>query len=348
MGGGAGISVHGAFRVATENTLFAMPETAIGFFPDVGGSHFLAFLDGRLGEYLALTGEPLKADECYFSGLATHLIPSGRIPALLERLGSIDHPSAFYNNIIEEFSASFDVVAFNEFQEKMSWIDEYFGEKTVTEIIRALKAGQNTKAINAKKAAWIQEVLSKLESVSPTSLIVTLSMIRLQKKNMDTPLDVSLLRDYQQALFFLKTVADFEEAVNKRLIMKNRHDPIQWKPTFSWDDVALERNLLKQLGEALSQDETLSLAYLKDSIPFCTLNSLPDRTCFSKHRFSVLRNSYPNMNNGLPSEKVISAAFRRLGSPEKVKEALMEDYGDKEGVHHQIQYILDLKGRINE
>jgi len=60
MGGGAGISVHGKYRIATEKTLFAMPETAIGLFPDVGGSYFLPRLKGNLGLYLGLTGHRLK------------------------------------------------------------------------------------------------------------------------------------------------------------------------------------------------------------------------------------------------------------------------------------------------
>lgn len=63
MGGGAGLSVHGQFRIATERTVFAMPETAIGFFPDVGGSFFLSRLDGALGNYLALTGQRLKGSD---------------------------------------------------------------------------------------------------------------------------------------------------------------------------------------------------------------------------------------------------------------------------------------------
>lgn len=64
MGGGAGISVHGRFRVATENTVFAMPETAIGFFPDVGGSFFLSRL-GPLGVYLGLTGKRLTGSDVW-------------------------------------------------------------------------------------------------------------------------------------------------------------------------------------------------------------------------------------------------------------------------------------------
>ena len=63
MGGGAGVSVHGQYRIATENTVFAMPETAIGFFPDVGGSFFLPRLEGALGSYLALTGHRLKGQD---------------------------------------------------------------------------------------------------------------------------------------------------------------------------------------------------------------------------------------------------------------------------------------------
>lgn len=60
MGGGVGLSVHAPFRIATENTMFAMPETAIGFFPDVGGSFFLPRLDGQLGTYLGMTGKRLN------------------------------------------------------------------------------------------------------------------------------------------------------------------------------------------------------------------------------------------------------------------------------------------------
>jgi enoyl-CoA hydratase/carnithine racemase len=91
MGGGAGLSVHGRFRVATERTLFAMPETGIGFFPDVGGSHFLqaAGMGRALGTYLALTGARLHAADLLYSGLATHFVPSAAMgsPGLESGLG---------------------------------------------------------------------------------------------------------------------------------------------------------------------------------------------------------------------------------------------------------------------
>jgi len=66
VGGGAGITMHAPIRIATENTVFAMPETGIGFFPDVGGSFFLPRLDGELGTYLGLTGNSLKGEEVLY------------------------------------------------------------------------------------------------------------------------------------------------------------------------------------------------------------------------------------------------------------------------------------------
>uniref|UniRef100_A0A3Q2PAI1 3-hydroxyisobutyryl-CoA hydrolase n=1 Tax=Fundulus heteroclitus TaxID=8078 RepID=A0A3Q2PAI1_FUNHE len=88
MGGGVGLSVHGRFRVATEKTLFAMPETAIGLFPDVGGGHFLPRLRGKLGLFLALTGFRLKGRDVQRAGVATHFVESKKVKQLqlVERL----------------------------------------------------------------------------------------------------------------------------------------------------------------------------------------------------------------------------------------------------------------------
>ena len=80
--GGVGLSIHGKYRVATEKTLFAMPETAIGLIPDVGWSHFAPKLQGELGMYLALTGARLKGEDIYHSGIATHFVPSTSLPGL--------------------------------------------------------------------------------------------------------------------------------------------------------------------------------------------------------------------------------------------------------------------------
>ena len=96
MGGGVGISVHGAYRVATERTRLAMPETGIGFFPDVGGTWFLPRCPGAVGMYLGLTGALLTGADCLDAGLATHAVPSARLPelesALADAAGS-DRPN---------------------------------------------------------------------------------------------------------------------------------------------------------------------------------------------------------------------------------------------------------------
>jgi enoyl-CoA hydratase/carnithine racemase len=98
MGGGVGLSVHGRFRVATERTLFAKPETAIGLFPDVGGTHMLPRLAGAVGGaaaglYVGLTGVRLRAADCLASGLATHYVPSARLAELDAELARLDDGS---------------------------------------------------------------------------------------------------------------------------------------------------------------------------------------------------------------------------------------------------------------
>ena len=96
MGGGLGLSVHGRYRVVTERTTMAMPETAIGLFPDVGGSWFLDRAPGRLGTYLALTGARIKAADAIHCGLATHFVASTDIPALLDTLAHTSPEAALH------------------------------------------------------------------------------------------------------------------------------------------------------------------------------------------------------------------------------------------------------------
>ncbi|MDJ0979191.1 MAG: enoyl-CoA hydratase/isomerase family protein [Erythrobacter sp.] len=86
MGGGVGIAMPAKFRVATENTRFAMPETGIGLFPDVGGGWYLSRLGGRLGPFLALTGARLKGEECLWAGLATHYVEHAMLDDLKARI----------------------------------------------------------------------------------------------------------------------------------------------------------------------------------------------------------------------------------------------------------------------
>src|SRR5712672_3145531 len=89
MGGGAGVSVNGAYRVATERTMLAMPETGIGLFPDVGATRFLNLAPGHVGRYLALTGARLGPEDARYCGFATQFVPRERVPSLVEALGDM-------------------------------------------------------------------------------------------------------------------------------------------------------------------------------------------------------------------------------------------------------------------
>ena len=92
MGGGVGISQPARYRVATENTRFAMPETGIGLFPDVGGSFYLARLPNRIGQFLVLTGARLDGSECLWTGLATHYLPASALPEAKQRIAHGHEP----------------------------------------------------------------------------------------------------------------------------------------------------------------------------------------------------------------------------------------------------------------
>ena len=113
MGGGVGLSVHAPFRIATERTLFAMPETTIGNFPDVGGSFFPSRLDGEIETYLALTSERLRGVQAFYSGVATHYIHSSALESMTQRLSELvfkDHATLrerlnLVDKTIAEFSA---------------------------------------------------------------------------------------------------------------------------------------------------------------------------------------------------------------------------------------------------
>lgn len=165
MGGGVGLSVHAPFRVATEKTKLAMPETSIGLFPDVGASFFLSRLDGELGTYLGLTGHLLEGREAMYAGFATHYVPSERLPALEDRLNELDSSEHdVVNQAIEEFCAEPDYKP-SSLDPYRPVIDRCFAHNSVKDIIAALHE-------ETEEKEWAQDTIKVLESSSPTSLIV--------------------------------------------------------------------------------------------------------------------------------------------------------------------------------
>ncbi|XP_072468766.1 3-hydroxyisobutyryl-CoA hydrolase, mitochondrial isoform X3 [Notamacropus eugenii] len=171
MGGGVGLSVHGQFRVATEKTLFAMPETAIGFFPDVGGGYFLPRLPGKVGYLLALTGFRLKGRDVQKGGIATHFVDSDKLTMLEKDLLALKSPSK--ENVAEVLDAYQKKSKIDQdkpfvLEEHMDCINRCFSASTVEQIIQNLQEDGSRFAL---------EQLKTIKKMSPASLKITLRQI---------------------------------------------------------------------------------------------------------------------------------------------------------------------------
>eukprot|EP00126_Sphaerothecum_destruens_P004358 Sdes_comp18137_c0_seq1m7609 len=208
MGGGVGMSIHGKFRIATENSLFAMPETQIGFFPDVGASYFLPRLDGHLGMYLALTGARLKAQDVYYAGLATHFVTSEKLPELIQTLKSLpDFNVEAIGSLIDTYST---LAGPCSFRPHLDAIHRCFGQDSVPEIIAALQA---------ENSDWACETLGHLSKSCPLSLLITHRMIRIGYNS--TP-EQCFQMEFRISQRFLQNPC-FYEGINAMLIKKHKN-----------------------------------------------------------------------------------------------------------------------------
>jgi enoyl-CoA hydratase/carnithine racemase len=160
MGGGIGVSVHAPYRVASEHASFAMPETAIGFFPDIGASFFLPRLPGEVGTWLGLTGARVTGAEAVQAGLATHFTPRAGLPALAAALAA---------DGIGALAAHAAPLPASTLAETRPAIDRCFAADTVPDLLDRL-AGERT--------GWAGEATAALRSVSPSALFWTLRLLR--------------------------------------------------------------------------------------------------------------------------------------------------------------------------
>ncbi|GFP93898.1 3-hydroxyisobutyryl-coa hydrolase 1 [Phtheirospermum japonicum] len=173
MGGGAGASIHGRFRIATENSIFAMPETALGLFPDIGASYFLSRLPGFFGEYVGLTGARLDGAEMVACGLATHFVPSERLSMLEEALVKADSGDPdVISSIISDFSHIPNLKR-NSAYHRLETINKCFSRRTVEEIIATLE-----REAADKNDDLISSAILSLKKASPMSLKISLRSIR--------------------------------------------------------------------------------------------------------------------------------------------------------------------------
>ncbi|XP_068052469.1 3-hydroxyisobutyryl-CoA hydrolase, mitochondrial isoform X2 [Anomalospiza imberbis] len=237
MGGGVGVSVHGHFRVATEKTVFAMPETAIGLFPDVGGGYFLPRLSGKIGYYLALTGCRLKGRDVLRVGIATHFVESEKLPALENDLIALKSPSKEkIADLLNSYHTKCTIDQEKEFalHEHMEKINSLFSANSMEEIVKKLKQDGSPFAMKQ---------LETINKMSPTSLKLTLRQLR---EGASMSLQEVLRMEYRLSQACMKG-HDFYEGVRAVLIDKDQSP--KWKPA-ALEEVSDEfvDNCFKPLG----------------------------------------------------------------------------------------------------
>jgi enoyl-CoA hydratase len=211
MGGGVGISQPCRFRVATENSRFAMPETAIGLFPDVGGGWYLPRLPGRTGAFLALTGARLDGAECFALGLATHYVPSLALDDLKARIAA--DPERL-ESLLDECSATPPPARIEANREA---IDRLFASDDFEEILAALEADSSD---------WARKELETLRTKSPQACKVSLRVLY----------DGARVQDFMHEMRQEYAVAsrvvqrhDFVEGVRALLVDKDNQPA--WEPS---------------------------------------------------------------------------------------------------------------------
>lgn len=216
MGGGMGISQGAALRVVTERTKMAMPETAIGLFPDVGGGYFLSRCPGRVGEWLALTGDTIGAGDAIAYQLADGCMPSDRQVAVWDALAT---QSFADGAAIKAYVASQFVASQASDTSALADIDQYFALPTVGEIVRALEAADSD---------WARTTAATLRKRSPLMLHVVLEQIR-RARAMGLADDLRMERDMVRHCFFLRPGQSETVEGIRALAVDKDHAP-QWNP----------------------------------------------------------------------------------------------------------------------
>lgn len=215
MGGGAGVSVHGSHRVVTERTLFAMPETGIGFFPDVGATYVLPRLRGALGMYLGLAGAGLNAADCVWAGIGSCYVPAEGLAALEDALVRADLTGDAHR-AVDRLLAGFQTDPGPALlAEDIDRIDSCYGRSDL---------GAALKALSDDGTGWGEGQLEQLSSKSPTSLAVTYRQLQ---EGAALDFDDAMSLEYQLVPRFLGG-HDFREGVRALIIDKDGRP--EWRP----------------------------------------------------------------------------------------------------------------------
>ncbi|MBB5709662.1 enoyl-CoA hydratase/isomerase family protein [Sphingomonas xinjiangensis] len=210
MGGGVGISLPAKFRVATENTKFAMPETGIGLFPDVGGGWYLSRLPGRMGEYIALTGHRLDGAECLALGLASHYLPAERLEEAKARMAEApDQIESILNTLVAPAPQA-RILAHRDV------IDRLFASSTLEGIVAVLEADDSE---------WAQQQRATLRTKSPQAMKVSL---RLLAEGRAMPSFADEMRQEYAVATRVGRLPDFAEGV--RAVILDKDNAPKWNP----------------------------------------------------------------------------------------------------------------------
>lgn len=315
MGGGVGLSVHAPFRIATENTLFAMPETTIGFFPDVGASFFLPRMEGALGTYLALTSEQLKGVDAFYHGIGTHYIHSSTLPQLESRLGELQFPDhmdiqqrfKIINSTIEEFSTGLPSERPHISGELRKTIDQVFNkdQPNIQAILSSLEGVMSSDKPSSQLKTWAEKTIETLHTRSPISVAVTLQQMRVGRQ---WSIAETFQREYDIAARFMSH-PDFVEGVTARLIERKKERP-NWKPN-NFDKV--------------QPQEVQEFFKRRSELPLISSGDYKE---------------YPHQWIGLPKESEILREAAGKNSKEAIA-SLLEKYEGKQGVRERVAEVLE-------
>ncbi|MBO0748927.1 MAG: enoyl-CoA hydratase/isomerase family protein [Porphyrobacter sp.] len=235
MGGGVGISQPARFRVATENTLFAMPEGAIGLFPDVGAGWYLPRLKGRTGAFMALTGARLDGSECLWAGLATHYLPSERLAEVKARI--VETPGEIAT-ILNELSVEPPQARIAGNAGK---IDRLFARDGLEEIIAALEADPSE---------WAAKELKAVTAKCPTTAKVALREFAEGARRSDFAAEMRA--EYRLAARMMLR-PDFAEGV--RAVLIDKDNAPRWNPA---TPEGVTGKMLDEIFAPLPEDEEWS------------------------------------------------------------------------------------------
>lgn len=334
MGGGVGLSLHAPFRIATENTVFAMPETTIGFFPDVGASFFLPRMDGELGTYCALTSEQIKGVNVFYAGIATHYIHSSSLPDLEARLAELEfkdyddlsHRHRIINRTIEEFVTGLphdQPIGAPVGGNIRSAIDYVFQPALdIDGILNALEGLENMDPKTPgypEVADWATKTRKTILQRSPTSVKVTLRQLREGKT---WSMAETFRKEHAIASRFMEH-PDFVEGVTALLVDKPKRTP-------TWTPSTLEE---------VSEEDVAS--FFNHRTEFDLLNQEAGST---GEDFK----SYPHAWIGLPSENSVRKEVQQEKSREEILEHFLGQSHGKQGVKEKVEEILTRKAPQDE